>query len=180
MSSMVTIYANGQRGGVFRTVAGRFCTSATRLFGLACVALLLFLLPTRADAQYTYWNVQSGDWSVYSNWTGGLPSGSAIAFIDNGGTATVTQSGATCAYLELGHLVNDVGTVQMTSGSLWTLNNEYIGLNGTGTFTQSGGTNSASQLILGYGSSDSGAYTLTGGVCLAGTADFATTTPRKM
>ncbi len=39
------------------------------------------------------WQVSSGDWSLASNWSGSVPTVSDDAYIVNGGTATVTQSG---------------------------------------------------------------------------------------
>ena len=48
----------------------------------------------------------------------------------------------------------------MTGGSL-SASNQFVGRNGTGTFTQSGGTNGAN-LYLGYNAGDSGSYVLSG------------------
>ena len=39
---------------------------------------------------------------------------------------------------------------------------EYVGLSGTGSFTQSGGTNSASNLYLGNNTGGNGVYSLSG------------------
>ena len=41
---------------------------------------------------------------------------------------------------------------------------EYIGANGTGSFTQTAGTNTANTLYIGYGSTGNGTYNLDGGV----------------
>ena len=57
----------------------------------------------------------------------------------------------------------DGGTLQMPSGSLASPN-QYIGYSATGSFTQSGGTNSLSNnLFLGYNAGSNGTYSLSGG-----------------
>ena len=115
----------------------------------------------RADVT---WSVQSGDWSIASNWGGTAPTGSDTAWIVNGGTATISQLGETFGTLSLGSSAGS-GTVQITAGSLATTGNEYVGDSGLGSFTQSGGTNSVSSsgvLFLGNTVSSSGAYTLSG------------------
>ena len=58
--------------------------------------------------------------------------------------------------------VNDVAS-GMSGGTL-SAYNEYIGYSGTGTFTQSGGSNAATyNFYLGYNATDSGTYNLSGG-----------------
>jgi autotransporter-associated beta strand protein len=114
------------------------------------------------------WNVpagQSGNWSTGTNWTGGAPTSSSTAYIVNGGTATVTALNATCGTLSLGSSAGS-GAVQMTTGSLSAVNNEYIGDSGTGNFTQSGGSNSVPSsvggLYLGNSPGGGGTYNLSG------------------
>ena len=51
----------------------------------------------------------------------------------------------------------------MTSGSLSVSGSAFVGYSGTGSFTQSGGTNTISDyLYLGYNSGSSGTYSLSG------------------
>jgi autotransporter-associated beta strand protein len=138
----------------------------TFAFSLAAAAVLLFA-PGPARAQQTSWNVQSGDWSVGSYWTAGLPTNSTDAYIVNGGTATITTAGDTCNDLWLGSAAGS-GTVQMTDGAL-SAGTQYVGYSGTGTFTQSGGSNSAYALSLGASTGSSGTYNLNGGtLCVCG------------
>lgn len=133
--------------------------------GIVAAAAFLSASPCARAATYT-WQAPSGDWSVPSNWGGTLPSGNGSAYIANGGTATITRLGETCGTLSLGSSAGS-GAVQMTGGSLSASNYEYVGYSGSGTFTQSGGTNAvAGNLFLGYGAGSSGIYNLDGGVLL--------------
>ena len=138
-------------------MAGRRPTPA---LGFATLAVLLLALSSaQADE---YWTVSSGDWSAVANWGGVLPTSLDTAYVVNGGTATVTLSGETCSTLSLGGTAG-TGTLQMTGGDLSTAS-EYLGYAGTGSFTQSDGTNNVSWgLYLGYGSGSSGTYSLNGG-----------------
>jgi len=81
------------------------------------------------------------------------------SFTQSGGTHTVTalylgaEAGASGSYT-----LSDSG-----SGSLLSVvGNEYIGENGSGAFTQSGGTNTTMSLTLGDQTGSSGTYTLSG------------------
>ena len=66
-------------------------SSAVRFLGFASAMLLLLSSPpARADVT---WNVASGDWSVATDWSGGLPISGINADIFNGGTVTVTTAG---------------------------------------------------------------------------------------
>src|SRR5208283_6092145 len=110
---------------------------------LAAAALLLAAAPqARGDK---YWSVASGNWSLAANWGGALPTFTDNAYIINGGTATIAASVAVCQNLYLGdpNSVN-TGTLQMSGGNLSAFYSEYVGNNGAGTFTQSGGMNSLS------------------------------------
>jgi autotransporter-associated beta strand protein len=126
----------------------------------------LLLAPTAARAATYSWGVSSGDWSLPANWGGTLPTSADTAAIANGGTATVTLTGEVCNTLWLGGTTG-AGALQMTAGSSLSATTEYVGYSGTGTFTQSGGTNSVSNLTLGqtWGSSN-GTYNLNGGTLI--------------
>ena len=130
--------------------------------------LLGFAAVAQADE---YWSVQSGDWSNAANWGGTLPTSTyqTWTYIQNGGTANITTTGPVCFALSVGDTTGS-GTVQMTAGSLSVNSYEYIGVYGTGTFNQSGGTNTLSGgqtvdigLYIGGGSLYSGTYNLSGG-----------------
>ncbi|UCE60006.1 MAG: hypothetical protein JSU63_21505, partial [Phycisphaerales bacterium] len=113
----------------------------------------------------TFWQGGTGNWSTGSNWDNGEPTSADWAYINNGGTAQITNAGEACLDLMLGSAPGETGTVDMSGGSLslpvthW----ETIGDSGTGTFLQSGGINSTpGGLHIGLGSGGTGAYELSG------------------
>ena len=107
----------------------------------------------------------SGDWQTASNWSSlSVPGSGDIAYVDNGGTVTVSGSTQTCGNLTLGD-TNGSGNVQMTGGSL-AGGTDFVGASGAGSFAQTGGTAGAGYLWLGYGSGSSGTYNLSGGSLL--------------
>jgi hypothetical protein len=124
--------------------------------------VLLFSSSTVTQAASYFWSVSSGNWSTASNWGGAEPTSSDDAYIQNGGTATITKPDEQCSNLYLGAAKS--GTVKMSTGSLTVSGISYIGYSGTGTFTQTGGTNTiSSYLYIGYYSGSSGTYNLSGG-----------------
>ena len=130
-------------------------------------AALLLAYPALTSAAIYYWNAASGDWSdtIPSPWNLSIePTSSDSVFIQNDGTATVTQLGEACSELNLGKSgTGKSGTIQMTGGSLVVSNDCSVGYTGTGTFTQSGGTNTIlANLYLGWFSGISGSYNLSG------------------
>ena len=141
-------------------------------FWLLGVPTAVALLVSPVSAQVS-WQVQSGDWSVASNWGGTLPAPGGTATIDNGGTATVTQTGAACSYLNIGDYQGS-GAVQMSGGVLSVQPGpagsglESVGAAGSGSFTLSGGTNSAAALFVGIEVGSSASYTLSGAGLLIG------------
>ena len=50
--------------------------------------------------------------------------------------------------LYLGELIGSSGSYNLSGSGLLTATSEYIGYSGTGSFTQSGGTNTANSLYL--------------------------------
>ena len=62
-----------------------------------------------------------------------------------------------------GSLNND-GVYNLSGSALLAASDENVGYSGTGVFTQSGGTNMAGALCLGYSSGSSGTYNLNGGL----------------
>jgi hypothetical protein len=123
--------------------------------------------PSLLAATRTF-NVSEGDWSTGSSWLGGTePSGIDLVYVNNNGTADITQSGEVASYLYLGQNSNQTGTVNMTSGALSVTNYEYIAYSGKGTFIQSGGTNTAGTITVGMGFNSKGTYTQSGGTTRA-------------
>ena len=142
----------------------RFALLAIR-FGLAFAAILL-VVAFQAHGDVT-WAVQSGDWSVASNWGGSAPGYSDDAYIINGGTAAITLTGAICNNLYLGDPNSaNSGTIQMSGGNLESYGSQFLGSNGDGAFIQSGGDNSdvgvTTGLYLGCDPLGSGYYNLSG------------------
>jgi autotransporter-associated beta strand protein len=126
---------------------------------LILVAWVLFI--PDVNAADDIWNVQTGYWSVGSNWDNGVPTSSTTAYINNGGTVKITTS-SVCDILTLGKDSANSGTVQMTGGS-FSVNYAYVGNSGTGTFTQPAGTITPYYyLYLGYNAGSSGTYNLSG------------------
>ncbi len=74
--------------------------SAIAFAGFVVTGVMLAAAPLGA-ANYT-WVVSSGDWSVASNWNGTLPTSIDYAYVNNGGTAAVSQTNETCGTLSLG------------------------------------------------------------------------------
>ncbi len=99
--------------------------------------------------------------------------------IGNAGTGVFTQSAGTnnvtgtsfspLQGLILGGTSTGVGTYDLSGTGVLSTANETIGNSGSGTFNQSGGTNTMSdQLELGAGTGSSGTYNLSGGSLAAG------------
>ncbi|MBW1801339.1 MAG: hypothetical protein JRJ85_11505 [Deltaproteobacteria bacterium] len=126
-------------------------------------ALLLLSAPLTPEAANKYWDsITPGLWHDGANWNpAGEPVAGDHAYITNGGTAQITESGEVADYLTLGESALQSGNVDMTSGSL-TTSREDIGDGGTGTFTQTGGIHSVTggQIWIGLNTDSSGAYAL--------------------
>ncbi len=156
---------------VLKTRAIGICRVPGLLGFLAAAALVLHSSITKATDRY--WNVSSGDWSTASNWLplpGTEPNSSSNAYIQNGGTATISQTGETCNSLYIGS--TGPGTVEMTNGVFHVESAAYVGLSDTGTFNQSGGDYSPDTeeglLYLGYNATGNGTYFLSGSGQLSG------------
>jgi autotransporter-associated beta strand protein len=164
--------------------------SILAILASACT-ILCASLPGAARATNYTWTLSggTGNWFTAGNWNPfGPPTSSYNAYVANGGTAVIAQSGAACStliiggtnagwvqinggalsdgYLELGSLNNGAagaGAMNLSSGVLSTTYTEYIGLSGIGNFTQSDGRNSVSTLYVGNGSGSYGTYNMQGG-----------------
>jgi T5SS/PEP-CTERM-associated repeat protein len=141
----------------------------TNIMAVVLIIILAFGGPTTAAD--TYWQVDTGNWSTGSNWTGGEPYSSTEAYINNGGTALITQSGETCDRLWLGRDSDANGTVKMSFGDLTVVGREHVGFNGEARFVQSGGTHSVglgddpnfAGLYIGHQNDANGTYILADG-----------------
>ena len=104
---------------------------------------------------------------------GGLP-GTIMA--TSGGTINLsgelTLSGTGTVNLGSGNLTTNDPLSGISGGSLFVVNH-YVGNGGTGTFTQSGGTNNiSSSLCLGDSAADSGTYNLGGSSQLSASTEY--------
>jgi len=166
----------------------RTASGGSSVASLASLVLLTCTFPTYAGD--TRWNVQSGDWDSAGNWTAGIPESDDVAFVRNGGTASISgEMSAVSATLFVGHSqgqsgqvtqsggtnspgglyvgYGEEGTYLLSAGELSVSGSTIIGYepSGDGDLTQSGGTVSVSRALsigAGYGS---GTYNLNGGTC---------------
>lgn len=140
--------------------------SSVARFGVLVLAVAI-LSTAEATAANIYWTLpagQSGDWSVGSNWGGTVPSANDYAYIENGGTATISLPGENCNSLTVGG-----GIIDMAVGSISTVNESIS----SGTFIQSGGTNSvAGYLDLGSYALGTPTYNMSGGALFAGSLNL--------
>ena len=108
--------------------------------------------------------------------------GLSVATLEITNDAIATQSANTAVsigYLRLGNITGD-GSYNLSGTAQLAAATEYIGYNGTGTFTHAGGANTIStNLCIGYRLGSSGTYNLNGGTLIlkslttgSGTAEF--------
>jgi autotransporter-associated beta strand protein len=85
-------------------------------------------------------------------------------FVQTGGIVAISSTAGSNGYLYVGNNVGSVGSYNLSGGSLWAGQYEYIGFSGSGSFTQSRGTNSVSNgnMVVGFFGGSSGAYNLSG------------------
>lgn len=130
------------------------------------------LLAQRGFADNIEWQGGVGNWFTPSNWSDQtnkldqVPGDADFASIDNGGEAQIVSGSAIAEYLQVdgGEISLSGGTVTAngSSGSV----GEAIGVSGVSEFTQSGGINTSTTVILGYNSGSSGTYDLSTGTLM--------------
>ena len=114
--------------------------------------------------------------TMYTNY--GQPGG-PCEYVGYSGTGNFVQSAGTnsiCNDLVLGYNVGSSGTYALTGGTLALTNvnndsSEYIGYNGTGNFSQTGGLNNVCYELY-LGNAGSGTYSLSGGSLSAGDCEY--------
>ena len=145
----------GFRAAVPGTWRDRCCSC------LPCWLHILLLAHCNVQSQWTAIGAfRSGDWSTSTNWGGTEPGSNDVAYVTNGGTATVTDAGEICDRLYVGNVGNEKGTVNITGGDLTSFLSD-VGVSGTGSVNQSAGTNSVSgHLTLGCVANSKGYYDL--------------------
>lgn len=136
--------------------------------------LILGLFPAVASAADTTWTAGDSDWSTGTNWSGGEPTSTNRAVINNAGTAHVAVGEQTNGLL-LGSAAADSGTLKIedagdTLESFGHFASVLIGNAGSGLVIQSDGTvtfgsnASATQTFtLGHTATGTGSYQLSGG-----------------
>jgi fibronectin-binding autotransporter adhesin len=66
----------------------------------------------------TSWTAGTGNWSVSSNWDGGVPNSLTPAYIGNGGTAQISTAGAVAEHAYLGAFFQEQGSLVISGGTL--------------------------------------------------------------
>jgi T5SS/PEP-CTERM-associated repeat protein len=124
---------------------------------LLAITALVLSMPAAFGA-YTNWTVGTGSWFVDTNWDHNQPDSTTDAFINNGGTALVTDdlANAVALSLTLGQYASDSGTVSVSP--------PHAGMNVTGT------------IFVGYRGSGSLIINSPGGVASAGASIASLTT----
>ena len=132
-----------------------------RALWAASLSVMAFLsVQGQIRAADIYWQASAEmDWSTPSAWSlARVPTSSDVVYINNGGTADLVLSGSAWT------LYLDPGTVNLSGTGRLTAPAEQIGVFYAGSFTQSGGTNTANiGLWLGCNLGSSGTYRLYGG-----------------
>ncbi len=140
------------------------------------IAILVFafiVTPLRSHADDNYWIGNSGDWTGTTNWSLGYEpiAGNNVYLSPQTANTLVTYDTLNNPVLGTVQIDGSGGyslELQQTQGTL-TSTTQYIGYNGNGIYTQTGGansigiTNSQGTLYLGYNSGSSGTYNLSGG-----------------
>ena len=131
----------------------------------------------------TNWSVPSGNWFDGMNWSGGVPTSSTSAQINNGGTATIGSMGAVSCDLTLGFNATQSGRVVVNHGALAIQFDAAVATYGRGVLTiTNGGTVTAALATIaalqdvsgpsiGTVSIDGGSFTVGGGIYVGGDAN---------
>jgi len=134
---------------------------------VSVLALGLCLLAATPSADGTTWihdPATPGDWFDPANWSAGVPTSSDRARINNGGQAQIAAPNAQVYHLHLGLDSTESGTLVLSGTGQLSAHYEHIGWEGTGTFTQTGGTHTvSSSLYLGFEPGSDGTYDISGG-----------------
>ena len=156
------------RDVLYRTCRVRCLGAAAAI--AACLAVLAWAGPARG-ATPTNWTYDgAADWSELARWSYGFPSGSKYAMIE-AGVIQITSpvSGAYNMYVDDSWGVT-FATVELRDGGSLAGGNEYIGWQSAagGAFHQWGGTNTASQLVVGTYAGARGEYIMADGTLTVG------------
>ena len=136
-----------------------------------------------------YLGYNAGSSGTYILSGSGQVSANNNEYVGYSGTGTFTQSGGTNSIgsyyslgsLYLGNNAGSSGTYNLSGSGQLSAGSEYVGYSGTGTFTQSGGTNNYfyGSLYLGYNAGSSGTYNLSGNGQVSATTASTSATPAR-
>jgi T5SS/PEP-CTERM-associated repeat protein len=108
-------------------------------------------------------SMAAGNLTASNEWIGITLNGGRGAFNQSGGTNTIA---AGSGFLDVGVFAGSIGLYNLSGGTLIANTHEYIGDVGTGTFNQTGGSNTiqgAGKLFIGGGPNNGvGTYTISG------------------
>src|SRR5207245_11396760 len=85
------------------------------------------------------------------------------SYVPTGGTNNVNGN-AVPSGIFFGYNGSARGEGSLSAGTLHANYQQYVGYFGTGTFTQTGGSNSAEYVTMGWQPTGNGTYTLSGGI----------------
>ena len=166
---------------------------------MALVAVTgLLLSASEVKALETSWQPASGYWNDSGNWDNGVPTAAATSNVSGVSlrTATITNNvSAQVSVLQIAYTASQKGSVNMTGGTLQaarlhmgttasagtfalsggdvTVPEGRIGVNGSGSFLQSGGSLAGANWDFGYYNNSVGVYTQSSGTAtFTGTIDF--------
>jgi hypothetical protein len=152
--------------------------------------MLPFLQTGNARAGVSYWKngVTAGNWSNGNNWSAASAAGADNAGVPGvGAFALISHTDGvphTIAYDYTGPPVSLAGlNIDLTGGvpeatTTFTMaanslsSSEIVGVSGSGTFIQTGGTNTASSLSIGFDSGSNGTYALGGSGSLTADVEY--------
>jgi len=131
------------------------------IVSISLIVVVVLTASALAPGATVLWQAGTGDWSVDANWDGGEPVSGDVTSIRNGGTAQVTSSGEITYDLTVGYQSGEVGTLDISGGSLTvehylTLARYGTGASTVGTVNMTGGTISAVREYIGDGAGANG------------------------
>ena len=114
---------------------------------------------------------QAGSSGTYLQSSGSNQFGTAYLGYNSGSQGTYLQTGGTASgLLYLGYNSGSAGSYELSDTAALTSSSQYVGRSGSGSFSQSGGTNTVnSSLFLGYNAAGAGTYSISAGSLEVGT-----------
>lgn len=151
-----------------------------RLFSLPGALCLGMLTAGDAAAVDFNWNVDGpADWNVGTNWDpegpptedGNGDNGREFAYVNNGGTAEITDVIPDVADIFVGAGADTSGTLNQSAGNTFVANDSWMFVGqdgGTGTYNLSGGTQGKARLYVGRNAGGVGTLNLSGSGVVGG------------